>query len=431
LKRLLVLLIPALSLAVNLSLYIDSSMKDRITVSVDLDFGSIELGASLLVSNDGKFHDPVHSSYYFGHYFRAEEGFTDLKLENFSLKAGRFSPRDDVESPYSLFLNSESNPFAAMGLSYDSNLFSYRTLWLGLTNQLNGLGFPERGANYRSVTLKLGDIRVGYQEAIVYTERYFDFEYFFNPIPNFFTQYSRLYSNVLREGTNDNSILGFFIDWNFHKGYLYSQILVDDFNMNRFYGGFQNPDKVAWSLGGWIDLSFGKVHLYHAGATKYTFEPSIAGLHDEYFHYPVLVIPVGDSTRMILPEENYVGYKYGENALSFMVALEPETEWFDSYLSLELVLSGAKSPINPWHESRSVPEGTHILDDEKIQKIFRISTELSKGFEWVRFRIGAIYEFIDNPLRVIEASDGDGEMYVPGEGTESEFKAFMEVSVGF
>jgi len=34
-------------------------------------------------------------------------------------------------------------------------------------------------------------LRVGFQEATVFCYRYFDFEYFFNPIPQMFTQLVR------------------------------------------------------------------------------------------------------------------------------------------------------------------------------------------------------------------------------------------------
>jgi hypothetical protein len=415
----------------GIDLKINNRCEDELMFQINLSSDVFSTLGKFRISNDGKFFDPAHNKFYFGHYFQIVEGWIKVEENGVVFKAGRIIPEDEVTSPYSLFISSEKNSFVSMLLSYENALFFFKTQWLGLTNKFSDLDIYERGTNYRTFGLKLGDFRLGYQEAVIYTQRYFDFEYFFNPIPNFFTQYSRLNTLVLREGTNDSSILGFFADYLGRNVYVYAQILVDDFNMNRFYGGFQNPDKIAWSIGGKYKTSFGWIYMYHAGATKYTFEPSIAGLHDEYVHYPVAEISVGEATRMVAPEENYIGYKYGENNIAFLMGFNSKSKLFDSDIYIEYVLSGAKSPLNPWHENVSVPEGTHLLDDDILEHIFRVHGEISKEIGDFKVGFSINYENIVNPLEVIDSPDGEGEIYAPSKGNESDFQISMSLSVSF
>lgn len=97
----------------------------------------------------------------------------------------------------------------------------------------------------------MGDFRFGYQDAVVYN-REFDFYYLFNPLPVYFSQEIRSSSNTMpwaEEGKDDNSLMGFFIDYDKPTYYFYSQLLVDDLNTNRFFypEKTQNPDKIAFS----------------------------------------------------------------------------------------------------------------------------------------------------------------------------------------
>ncbi len=427
-KALAILLIPSVLFGLfDLSLSLSSDLTDEFFIGIDLPLESFYASAELRISNDGRFFDPAHNRFYFGHYFQVTKGWIEYDSGGLKIKAGRFVPKDEVDSPYSLFISSERNSFVSALISYENKDFFFKTEWLGLTNKFNDLGVSERGANYRVFGIKLGKIRIGYQEAVIYTERYFDFEYFFNPVPNFFTQYTRLNTVVVREGTNDSSILGFFTDYSNGNSYFYAQILVDDFNMNRFYGGFQNPDKIAWSIGGGLKTRFGEFKLYHAGATKYTFEPSLSGLHDEYFHYPTLTVHLGSSTRTLLPQEGYIGYKYGENNIAFLFEYSPLLEWIDLFVGFEHVISGVRSPINPWHEEKDVPEGTHLLDDEILEKLSRFYLKVSKKFENLKVFLTGEYVRVQNPSEVLDASDGDGEMFVPMEGEESS----LWVKIGF
>ncbi len=410
--------------------------KNRIDMEAEETSENFDVFAHLTLSNDGKYYDPLHSKYYFGYYFNGYGGLS-ITGKNLSFSAGKLIQKDEIHSPYSLFLSSEKKPYVSMKLSYENTWFFFKTIWIELTKKISvesptfSYSFPDRGMNYRVIGLKFGKLRIGYQESIVYTKRTFDFEYFFNPLPNFFTQYINVVGRPFKQGTNDNSILGFFTDYRSTDFHWYAQVLVDDLNMDRFYGGYQNPDKIAWSLGLSMHFPIGELYVYHAGSTKYTFEPSAADISDEYFRYPSVIAPLGESTRVVSPEEGYIGYKYGENALSFMIGFEPNTKGIDTDLHLEMVLSGAKSPINPWHELKIVPSGTHLLDDKKIEKIFRATGNVQKSFGSFSTSFTFSFEHIENPLRVVNGTDGDGALYRPSNGVENSLNISVKFSYRF
>ncbi len=381
--------------------------------------------ANLSISNNEKYYDPYHSRFYFGYNFNGFGGLY-LKFKNISFKAGKILQRDEVDSPYSLFLNSQRNPYVSMSLIYENNLFFFKTVWIELTksvdvkNSVYSYTFPDRGMNYRVIGIEHGDFKFGYQESVIYTDRTFDFEYFFNPLPNFFTQYINFVGRPFRQGTNDSSILGFFMSYRSKILYVYLQILVDDLNMNRFYGGFQNPDKIGWSVGGKFSTPIGRFFVYHAGTTKYTFEPSTSDIDDQYYHYPDVIAPVGNSTRVISIEENCVGYKYGENTVSFLAGLDKEIIGFKTNLQFELALSGSKSPVVPWQGYGKIPQGTHLLDEYPVEKIFRISGSIKKQWNNLSVSSKIEYEHIENPLTLVK------NIYKPSEG----LKNFIRLSFG-
>jgi hypothetical protein len=49
--------------------------------------------------------------------------------------------------------------------------------------------------------------------------------------------------------------------------------------------------------------------------------------------------------------DNYIGYLYGENNLAFLVDYKRSFPRLDFGASLEYVISGSKSPANPWHDA--------------------------------------------------------------------------------
>ncbi|MDP3179079.1 MAG: hypothetical protein Q8M76_14325, partial [Spirochaetaceae bacterium] len=215
-----------------------------------------------------------------------------------------------------------------------------------------------------------------------------------------------------------------FAEWKGEGIYLDAQFLIDDINMNRFYdpAAFQNPDKIAWTLGAALDTEFGRFRLDHAGATKYCFEPygALASGNAEYGYtfYPDTVFSLGGVSEPIRPEDNYVGYLYGENNVAFRAGWSRGFGALAVDAAAEFTLSGAKSPANPWHEYTDWAqggEGTKFLDDPVLEKRILFSgraewkldalslfAEGSAGYVWNKLALTEV------PAAVVDAADPRG-----------------------
>jgi len=375
------------------------------------------------LQNDGRYGE-VQSGYWAGFNATVERGALRYAGQYLDATAGRYMPRDLVDSPYSLFVSAADNSAVGLelGLASESLFFSTRALQL---NRFSALDFPDRGAVIRFYGMRRGPLRLGFQEATVYTGRVFDAQYFFTPVP------SALLQPILNAGgrpwarqLNDNSIIGLFGDYTTSGWYAYGQLLVDDINMNRFLkpDSFQNPDKLAWSAGGSMELGWGRLGFYHAGATKYTFQAYGGGSGEDvtdtrygYSYYPDVEYQVAGSTRVIPPSENYIGYLHGENNLAFMLSYSGAGPVRGSLLdsvnlsgSLELTLSGDKSPANPWHQYRNWREGgqgLRFLEANPLERRLTVQTaltatrgswaldlELSGGYVWNELALTAVPE---------------------------------------
>ncbi|HOO75668.1 MAG TPA: hypothetical protein PLS66_10255, partial [Tepiditoga sp.] len=257
------------------SYFLTGSNYQDITFSIDHEGNNFNFFADLKAINDGKYK-PSHPSVYYGNfYFFMKDGGMSLYNDFFRLNTGRINKKDPADSPYSLFLSSKENSAVSLDFSYEDDTFLYNTTYMEL-NKDSVLGYPDRGANYKHYGIKFGNLRVMYQESVVYVGEAFDTEYFINPIPTFFIQYVNSSSGKpWTHGSNANAIMGFLSDYKTENMYIYGQILVDDFNMNRFLlpEGSQNPDKLAVSSGFKIRNGNGFLGIYGAAATKYTFEP--------------------------------------------------------------------------------------------------------------------------------------------------------------
>ena len=343
-----------------------------------LSAGPVDVLAEITFRNDRKYAEQL-SGFWLGFNATLDQGGVALDLAPFTLRAGRFHHRDFVSSPYSLFVSSRDLSAPLLDLSIATSKLFFTTRWLQL-NEDSRLGYPDRGANIRSYGVQVGDLRVGYQDIAVYSGRTFDIEYLLNPIPTFFLQYARLSTGTpWAAGSNDNSILGFFADYTKPDLYGYGQVLIDDFNFNAIFfpDRTQNPFKVAWSTGGAVDLGPGRLGAYHAGATKYTFQPygggSVGSATDTrygYTYYPEVEYTVEGEVRVIAPQENYIGYLHGENNLAFLVDYALPVDRFTTRGSLELTISGDKSPANPWHQYNTYlddGEGTRFLESDRLE----------------------------------------------------------------
>ncbi|MDK2812161.1 MAG: hypothetical protein PWQ78_371, partial [Petrotoga sp.] len=206
------------------------------------------------------------------------------------------------------------------------------------------------------------------------------------------------------EEINDNSIMGFFFDYKDSNYYIYSQLLVDDFNANRFFNpeDTQTPDKVAFSSGLNLASSLGTLGVYGAFATQYTFQPGCG--NSSYTVYPESIYYYynDDNEKIIDYADNYIGYKYGENTVSFLVDYDyTYNNWFNLYSSFETVFSGSKSPT----ENTAPDEGTYLLDDPLLEKRYVYTIATNFYFNNLEFNLSADMGVIQNKLEFNQVAD--------------------------
>jgi hypothetical protein len=387
--------------------------------------GKLQVLGHLGVRTDGSYGGFLGGNYgYGGISFETIDGGLLYSGDSVSVSLGKLEMRDIVDSPYSLFLSGRGNRALNASLELRSGAFFYNDRWIALSYDLENTregaawDWPDRSAVVKSWGVEFGSFRVALQDIAVFaaassgSNPLFDLEYFAYPIPSFYVQYLRFGEEGpgLKKMRDDNSMTGIMVDWTGEGWYAVGQILVDDINMNRFLnpGGRQNPDKIAWELGLRHETEIGTFGLYHAGATKYTFEPYGNGSENSmygYAFYPDVEYEV-DSTPMALePEDNYVGYLHGENNLALMGT------WRDSFgsiaaaASLEFTLSGSKSPANPWGEYLTWKEGgsgTKLFGEDRLEKKlliggsigmpagpFEVGVEVKLGWVWNRLELAA------------------------------------------
>ncbi|MBI9107234.1 MAG: hypothetical protein JEZ04_10875 [Spirochaetales bacterium] len=348
----------------------------------------IDLFWSFSVCNDDKYQPSHGDDLFLGFYIFLENAGVSLDFENLNLTLGRTTLTDAIDSPYSLFISSRIIPALLADISFDDGTFFYTSRWTEL-NRDSALGFPDRGWQYNTYGIYLGDFKIGFQDSLVYTERSFDAEYFLNPLPGFLKQYTRVSTGKpWQVDGNDNSIMGFFVEYSPENLYSYGQILIDDFNANAIFNpdSYQNPNKIAWSLGGRYSFDFGDIGLYHAGATKYTFQAFGSAASDTQYGYSFYPAATYTANGVIMPielEDNYIGYYNGENNFSLLADYEGTIEGIGIYSSLEFSLSGDKSPANPWTEYSwwtEVPDaGTKFLDSDVLEKKLVLTAGASRA----------------------------------------------------
>ncbi len=399
--------------------------------------------------------------YWLGHYFYLNEGGTIFTFDLIDLKLGRFLHHDIIESPYSLAISSQDLnreywrpglPALQADFTFETENFLLESRWFKLNWNSSVVtpefpsGYPDRGANYKVYALKFGDMRFGFQDSTVYVGRVFDPEYFFSPIPNVGHQLIRNDGKPWSEESNDNSLVTWFYDWQTPKSYLYAQWLLDDINLDflipKFmedeWGGQRIPQKTAWSLGGYYNFSFGRLGFYHAGATKYTFSPNTdwVDLPYQYSYYPDVsyvtndlhVTPGAEITIDYM--DNYIGYKYGENNIAFLIDYGNVFGPVAFNACLEYVISGSKSPANPWHEYTTVGDtgrDTKLLDDPVLEHT--IAAQIRALWIWRNFtfysqlRLGGKF----NELALEPVFDGGLPIYRPQEGSD---RLIYQVKIG-
>jgi len=359
--------------------FIQTNFKSN-TINIDLyyseDFFKTKLNFSL--RNDEKFeYVPWQDKSMFGYYYLLNEGYVDIALnEKTNIKVGQIIPKDEIDSKYSLFFNSQTYIGKnSVNLKYASNNFFYKSNWI-LLNNYSDLGFQDRGMNYKTFGIKNENFEIGYQDVILYNGRVFDPYYFFNPFPSTMIQEIRYTYSApwveQKEIVDDSAVAGLFGKYKTKNSEYFAQIFVDDLNLNRFINpdAYQNPDKIAWSIGTRQNTKIGTFGFYNAGSTRYTFERTKKDNQHEYTYYSSSEYnnPTYDTeTKTLDYKENYIGYLYGEDSLSFLIDYNNKYKNTDNYISIEYVISDEKSPHVAWHGEESYEEGTHLLENEVLE----------------------------------------------------------------
>ena len=388
--------LPALDFQVKASGNYSTEGANPIFLDGAFDFAHVEgpftMSWEISVDSEGTYPEPFLGDFYGPFSLDIRNAGLVYDTGPLSLFLGKLPLKDEIDSPYSLYLSGATPSTMTGGFRYESGPFAFLNRWIGLDRNVeSGLYrshkdsgiYIDRGAVLKSYSYSLGNLRLGFQDATIFQGAYFDIDVFANPAPSFFVQYvpSAPGRPNSRSG-NQNSIMGFFGDYQGEGWSAYAQLLVDDFNMNRFINpsDYQNPDKIAWSLGGTFGLPLGTLGLYTAGATKYTFE-SVGGEFYSYtMHAGSTVISGGEEIAVPL-EDQMLGYVHGENNLAFLATWSAPLAGMDMETGLELVLSGSKSPANPWHNGEDyLSRGTQLLNDPVLEVRILLDLRASRKF---------------------------------------------------
>lgn len=446
--------------------YLEGGLSDSLggAINAEGDFYNIDVNLSLI--NDGKY--PTHSSFQLGHYFYTTESVAEIFFGDLSFSAGRGVHTDVVDTPYSIYVNPEALPSVYAEAVYSGDLFSYQSRWVRLNERSAQLYngnidsnpdtpdyIRDRGMTFKTYALDLGNLRIGLEDVSLYLDRSFDSESFLSPFPMYFlemlnTSGGRPWSEI----SNTNSLMGFFSEYEKSDLYLQGQILVDDINASILapalgwaipsLNNITNLSKVAWSLGGHYDTPFGRIGLYHGGALKYTFEAtytnstSYSSLPYEYTYYPITEYNSGGGYSPMDYTENYIGYKYGENNISFLIDYQNQfftnnPYSFDLYTSLEWILNGSKSPSNPWHEYTSWTEidvPYELLSDDVIEHTLKLQTTISKPYRNWLFTVDGGIGYVWNRLELVELVSNEPKIYVPISGN-NHLLASLSISASY
>jgi len=277
---------------------------------LDYRYNNYSLFIDWSMIND-EIYDPSEV-YMLGRYFYINDAHVDYTAERFYFKAGRSIQKDVVDSPYSLFVNSEPIPSVQMEVNYSGDYFFYTNRWVNLNHNSentyfgsgsdspfwlspdsdisdaykaeypDGIPWVDRGAHFHEYGINLGQWRFGFQESAVVFGESFSPEFFLSPMIMYFAQL------VVDDGAkpwleyaNGKHFMGFFVDKTSDDSYFASQFLIDDINGDILPGIENvNQNRIAWSIGGYRDFSFGRFGFFHGGALKDTFGATYASTLD-------------------------------------------------------------------------------------------------------------------------------------------------------
>lgn len=317
---------------------------------------------------------PFYAYMTLDHYWYINGAYFEYSSPNLSVDLGRM---DFVEGPgnyYHLFLDDNAGPFNGISVEATINKFFTFKQDMILLNDIN-----PRSLYWREFVFHPTDkLSIAYEEAILFM-RYFDPWYAVIPLPYAAIEVLRETPSPWAQNTslNDNAFAGFWTNYNFSDTTrIYSELLIDDFDMNMFFPGrFQNPNKLAWLIGGQTNIGQLQIIGEFAGATAYTFESTTGEPDYSYLAYP--------SWNNI--DQNMIGYKYGENNAAIKIGLNYPVSLGDlsngvlsfTYTNVHL---GVRTPLVPWHGT-SEPQGTYWLNDPVLETMnkFCLGAQMNFG----------------------------------------------------
>ena len=435
--------------------------------SVYQKLGDFEFLWSARVDNEGKYPQEALAGLSGTLSYYAEDSGLRYSHDGIGITLGKFANYDMIDSPYSLFVSSAGNQAMMGEISLERGTFFYTDRWVGLNHNLqSGLYYTasdkdlwpcstktqenlyrDRGLVLKTFGLRFGRLRIGYQDALLYTGQYFNIDAFAIPAPGWLVQYAASAAGRPWTSASDmNSLMGFFADYTEDSWYVYGQVLVDDVNLDPILDpSAQNyaPNKLAASLGGRLDTKVGTFGLYIAGATRYTFE-SVRNEFYSYTYYPGSAVISEDALVGIPMEDLMIGYINGENNFAAMLTWKKAFPIATINSSLEFKLTGAQSPANPWHDQVGFTSSDWFrwLDDPVLEKKLTLKLGASRSFGrmtvWAKATVGYVWNRL--ALESVTAADSDtdsnGEYLTEADGSEPYWRPsdqstwFGAISVG-
>ncbi len=288
------------------------------------------------------------------------------KVGPFKLKAGILN-EERGPGIDKLFLddNSRFYGFPGVSLKYKKDNWHVESLWLNINE--------EKSFNYRTVVFDFGQLKIAYEDAVVYLNEVFNPYYFFVPLPPIAIQeiwLSQEGAPWKDESKNANALMGGWIEFNFGAGRVYFEALIDDMSLNRLLGtgSYLNPDKVALLLGGEYRTGAWKIYGEVSGASAYTFERTQENLPYEYTYF--------DTGKI---EERMIGYKYGENSFSLKLGVRRFSGWCTLDLMYHYLVYGDRTPETPWHGKEMPPDTKWLIGDLTKEHTLKVSAESDFG----------------------------------------------------
>lgn len=394
--------------------------------------GDFEFLWSVVVDNEGKYPQEALSGLSGSLSYCLQDAGVRYRHNGFGVVLGKFANRDMVDSPYSLFVSGAGNQALMAEVSVEKGNFFYMDRWVGLNHNLaTGLYYTgssldpwtcssetynnlyrDRGLVLKSFGLTFGRLRVGYQDALLYTGEYFNIDTFAIPAPSWLVQYVASAAGRPWTSSGDmNAMMGFFADYTDDDKYAYAQVLVDDLNLDKVFDPDKEycaPNKLAASVGGKMKTEAGTFGLYMAGATRYTFE-SVRNEFYSYTYYPGSAV-ISDGELIGIPTEDLmIGYINGENNFAAMLTWQKALPVADLASSLEFKLTGEQSPANPWHDQVGVGANDWFrwLDDPVLEKKITLKAGASHSFGPLKVWLKGTVGYVWNRLELVAVTDAD------------------------